>query len=107
MMDERMSAVALGRATLNYASAAGMLGDLMDVTVTVGNNIGLVDDDLADDFTGGGQGRQSVSGIVPGAGLVDDVLKGTVGGQPKKLLKLAPGSNLPFVTPMVNGLTSD
>lgn len=107
MADERMSAVALGRATLNYASSAGLLGDVLDVGVGFANNVGVLDDDLATAFTGGGQGRQSVSGMVPGLGMADDLLKGTVGGQFGKLPKLLPGSNLPMVTPLVNGLTAD
>jgi hypothetical protein len=107
MADERMSAVALGRATLNYASSAGLLGDVLDVSAGFANNIGVLDDDLATAFTGGGQGRQSASGLVPGIGMADDLMKGTVGGQFGKLPKLLPGSNLPFVTPLVNGLTPD
>lgn len=107
MADERMSAVALGRATLNYASSAGLLGDVLDVSAGFANNVGVLDDDLAHAFTGGGQGRQSVSGLVPGIGMADDLLKGTVGGQFGKLPKLLPGSNLPMVTPLVNGLTPD
>lgn len=107
LADERMSAVALGRATLNYASSAGLLGDVLDVGAGFANNVGVLDDDLATAFTGGGQGRQSVSGLVPGLGMADDLLKGTVGGQFGKLPKLLPGSNLPMVTPLVNGLTAD
>jgi hypothetical protein len=105
--DERMSAIALGRATLNYASSAGLLGDVLDVAAGFASNTGLIDEDLAVAFTGGGQGRQSVSGLVPGLGMADDLLKGTVGGQFEKLPKLLPGSNLPMVTPLVNGLTAD
>jgi hypothetical protein len=107
MVDERMSAVALGRATLNYASSAGILGDVMDIGSGALASSGLIDADLAKQVTGGGQGRQSASGIVPGLGMVDDLLKGTVGGQYGKLPKLLPGANLPFVTPLVNGLTPD
>jgi len=107
MADERMSAVALGRATLNYASAAGVLGDVLDVSAGFASNVGLIDPSLSKSLTGGGQGRQSVSGLVPGIGMADDLMKGTVGGQFGKLPKLLPGSNLPFVTPLVNGLTAD
>lgn len=105
--DERMSTVSLARATLNYASAAGLLGDVTDVSAGFASNVGVIDDDLASAFTGGGQGRQSVSGLVPGLGMADDLLKGTVGGQFQKLPKLLPGSNLPFITPLANGLTED
>lgn len=107
MMDERMNAVALGRATLNYASSAGILGDVMDIGSGALSSTGLLDPALAKSITGGGQGRQSASGIVPGLGMVDDLLKGTVGGQYGKLPKLLPGSNLPFVTPLVNGVTAE
>jgi len=107
MADERMSAVALGRATLNYASGAGLLGDVLDVSASGLSSAGLISDDLALPFTGGGQGRQSASGLVPGIGMLDDLLKGTVGGQYEKLPKLLPGSNLPFVTPLANGLSSE
>jgi len=105
--EKRMSGMALARATLNYASGAGLLGDFMDLGASGLSAGGILDEDQAAPFTGGGQGRQSASGLVPGLGMIDDVLKGTVGGQYEKLPKLLPGSNLPFVTPLVNGLSSD
>lgn len=107
MADERMSAMALGRATLNYASAAGMLGDLVDVSASIMSNVGILDPEVASQLTGGGRGRETVGSLVPGMGLVDDLLQGTVGGQYDKLPKLLPGSNLPMVVPIVNGVTAD
>lgn len=106
-MEKRMSGVALARATLNYASAAGLLGDFLDLSTAALAGSGLVDESVADALTGGGQGRQSTSGLVPSLGMADDILKGTVGGQYSKLVKLLPGSNLPYVGPIINGLTQE
>jgi len=105
--EKRMSAMSIARASLNYASSAGLLGDAMDVSAGFANNVGWLDDEDAIAFTGGGQGRQTASGIVPGLGMADDVLKGTVGGQFHKIPKLLPGSNLPFVQPLVTAIKPD
>lgn len=106
-VEERMNVAALTRATLNYASAAGLLGDFYDIGISTVAGSGLMDKETAKALTGAGQGRQSASGIVPGIGLADDLMKGTVGGDYARLLKTLPGNNLPYVTPLVHGITPD
>lgn len=104
--EERTNVAAMTRALMNYTSVSGLLPDMLDITTAFGNKVGLVSDDYAKDV--GVRGRQgSVSGLVPGVGVVDDAYRATLGGQFDKIPKLLPGANLPFVTPILNGLTQD
>ncbi|WP_221795936.1 hypothetical protein [Aquisediminimonas sediminicola] len=102
-----MSAVGMARATMNYASSAGLLGDVIDVGTSGLTSIGVMDKATAEGITGGGVGRQSTSGFVPGVGLVDDLLRGTMGGQVSKLPKLLPGANLPYMVPFITAMEPD
>lgn len=104
--DRNMSTMALTRATLNYASSAGLLGDFLDVTSVMGSKVGLIPEQYAT-VSGARTGSQGLGSVVPGLGMADDIYKGTLGAQFSKLPKMIPGSNLPFVTPLVNGLTPD
>jgi hypothetical protein len=81
-----------------------MLGDILDVGTGFASNVGALDKDTAAQVIGGGTGRQSTSGFVPGVGMIDDLMKGTLGGQFAKLPKLVPGANLPFVAPLITAI---
>lgn len=107
-IDKNTNAVSMARATLNYASASGLLGDIVDVGAGFGSAAGVLDDDLAQSMGARGQGRGDLIGgaIAPGVGLVEDLWTG-VHGDGKKLAKALPGSNLPYVTPLITGLTAD
>lgn len=105
-IDERTNALALARATMQYTSIAGLAPDLFDVAATFGSKVGLLPEWVAEDT--GVRGRQpGLQGLVPGVGVVNDGIQGTVGADFGKLVKLLPGSNLPFVTPIINGLTPE
>jgi hypothetical protein len=103
-----LSAMSLGRATMNYASSAGLLGDIIDVGGGFASDLGIMDDDLAPFIGARGQGRGTLIGgsVAPGVGLIEDVWKG-VHGNGKKLAKALPGSNLPYVSPLITGLTAE
>lgn len=105
--EKNLNTNALTRATLNYASSAGLLGDFLDITSTMGTKVGVLPKEYA---TASGARTGSTGGVgtlVPGIGMMDDLYKGTVGGQFKKLPKVLPGSNLPAVAPVISGLTPD
>lgn len=105
--EKNLNANALTRATLNYASSAGLLGDFLDITSTMGTKVGVLPKEYA---TASGARTGSTGGIgalIPGIGMMDDLYKGTVGGQFKKLPKVLPGANLPAVAPVISGLTPD
>ena len=101
------SPLALARATLNYASSAGLAGDIMDlgVSVAVGHSETAADA-LGDTYGHRAGGEQRLIGgvIAPGGGLAQDIYSGAT-GDPDKLLRVLPGSNLPYVAPMVTALS--
>lgn len=106
-LDRALNPLQVGRATLNYASASGLLGDILDVGAGFASDFGLVDDSLVP-FGARGQGRGGLVGgvIAPGIGLANDLWQG-VHGNGERLAKALPGANLPYVAPLVTGLSSD
>jgi len=105
-LEERTNALALARATMQYTSVSGLAPDALDLMSTFGSKVGVIPKDTAD--TMGIAGRPvATSGLIPVLGMTDKVYKGTVGADFDKLRQVLPGANLPFVTPIINGLTSE
>ena len=106
-LEQNLSPMALGRATMNYASLAGLSGDILDLGVSAFSNYG---GDFGEDFGAayGARGKRSdkfFGGVAaPGAGLADDVFAGVFERDPHKLLRSLPGSNLPYVSPLIFSL---
>ena len=105
--DTNLTPQAMARATLNYASSAGLLGDILDIGGGFASDYGLIDPDTIPTMGARGQGKgQLIGGVVaPGVGLVEDIWDGSHGNG-KKLAKALPGANLPFVQPVITGLTN-
>lgn len=96
-LDRELSPVALGRATMNYVSSVGLLPDVLDIGSSV----------VGADITGGRAGNTSplVGGqIVPAAGVVNDVWRAAQTKDPHRMVKLLPGSNLPYLQGAINQL---
>jgi hypothetical protein len=115
--ERHLNVGAISRATLNYASSAGLLGDVLDVgTSFTGSVTGT---DLGQSYGARGGGRGSLLGGVaaPGVGLIEDVWAGATNlrnGEGEwrehsldKLRRALPFANLPYVQPAVNALTDD
>ncbi|MBX7488841.1 transglycosylase SLT domain-containing protein [Qipengyuania sp. GH25] len=101
------SPLALTRATMNYASSAGLAGDILDLGVGMATGwIDPLDEALGDTYghRAGGDTRLLGGVAAPGAGLAQDLYSGTFGGDPDRLLRALPGSNLPYVAPLVSTL---
>lgn len=108
-----MSPLALGKATLNYVSATGMLNDLLDVGTGVAGGWY----EYAADTEGpswlkqlaGGQfgNRKEVVGgqFAPALGVINDFAQG-VAGRPENLADVIPGGRLPMVIPLLKGAGS-
>lgn len=105
--EENANPLALARATINYASASGLLGDTTDVAAIMAYNYG---GEPGKHFGGtlnprGSSGDKLVGGIIaPGVGLVNELAQGILSGNPKKIIKSLPGSNNPIIAPGVNAL---
>jgi len=122
--DKHLNVAALGRAVMNYSSAMGVAPDMLDIGTGIGSKIGLMPAQLDNDL--GTRGRQSDFGsLVPAIGYLNNSYKGVfnaaegAGGvvglnqkpnSTQKLanaLKLLPGASLPYVAPLINGVTPD
>lgn len=105
-----LSPLALGKATLNYVSATGMLNDVLDVgTGVAGGWYEYATDTGAPDWVrklaGGqlGNRREIVGGqLAPALGVVNDFAQG-VQGRPENLADVLPGGRLPYVLPLLKG----
>lgn len=108
-----LSPLALGKATLNYVSATGMLNDVLDVGTGVAGGWY----EYAMDTQGptwlkslaGGQfgNRKEVIGgqFAPSLGVINDFAQG-VAGKPENLADVIPGGRLPMVIPLLKGAAS-
>ncbi|MBD2841503.1 transglycosylase SLT domain-containing protein [Erythrobacter rubeus] len=106
-LENNLKPLALTRATLNYASTAGLSGDIMDLGVSFASNYGGdLGESLSDSYGVRGKRADRLFGgvVAPGAGLADDLFGGTIGGDPHKLIRSLPGSNLPYVAPFITAL---
>lgn len=97
-LDRRLSPYALGMATLNYASMSGYLSDILNFSTATVDAVsgGSASEALGRNPRGSGGGF--VDQVVPAAGWVNDVFS----GNPHKVVKALPFSNLPFVQPFIN-----
>jgi hypothetical protein len=104
-IDEQLDPMAIGRATLNYASSSGVLGDILDIGTSAAAGWGILDKETIPFAGGRGQGKgQLIGGVVaPSVGLAQDLYEGVL-GNPKKLVKALPGANLPYMVPLVTGV---
>lgn len=95
-LDRELSPLAFGRSTMNYISSVGVLPDVLDIAsgLTGGH------------ITGGRAGNQTFVGgqILPAAGVVNDVYKAAQERDPHRMVKLLPGSSIPYLQVGVNAL---
>ena len=104
--EENTGGLAMTRAVMNYASASGLAGDILDIGATFTANIGgEYGTALGDSY--GVRGKQTdkfIGGVVaPSAGLANDLWGGVIGADPKKIMRSVPGGNLPYVSPFIQG----
>ncbi|ALF01678.1 internal virion protein [Caulobacter phage Percy] len=120
-IEDKMKWEAVARNVMNYGSSFGLTGDIIDVGATYATSFR---DSPAAEFagrmgTGGKYGGGSLLGntVAPGLGVIEDVWQGshqladrtdgTAGAGWRKLAKVLPGSNLPFVQPMFNAFEDE
>lgn len=108
-LDQVLTPGAFARATMNYASASGLLGDVLDVGGGFANTLGGDGgEELASMVGARGQGQNQLVGgvIAPGVGMLQDMWQAAHGDE-KKLMKALPGANLPYVAPLINVINTD
>jgi hypothetical protein len=106
-LDDNLSPLAVTRATLNYASMAGLSGDIMDLGIgTFSNYGGDWGEALGESYGPRGKRSDLLAGgaVAPSAGLAQDLFSGVFSGDSHKIIRSLPGSNLPYVSPFVTAL---
>lgn len=107
--DDHLTPLALARASMNYAAASGLLGDIMDVGGGFASSYGGDTGEAIQKALGGrsDSGGKLFGGVIaPGMGLAEDLWAGAHGNG-EKLLKAMPFANLPYTAPLVNLVTQD
>ena len=105
-LEQRLSFYNLARATMNYVAATGLAGDFLDAGRALtgadfmGNERGN---------TGGAGAKRFIGNMVaPALGTADDLWKAVQntkkGTDPTELVKVLPGSRLPYLMPAINAL---
>lgn len=97
----------LVRALMNYSSLSGLSGDILELTTSVAGGWATLADKQGGkefkEFMGAGQQSASVGRSIPVAGTVDSAIKVLSGkADLHTALKQLPGSNLPFMIPVIN-----
>lgn len=84
----------LARATLNYASLGGLMGDIVDAGAAVS---GL-------EMSGARTGQTTATSNIPAVGAVDGAVRAITNRDLSGMVKALPGGNTVFLTPVANGL---
>lgn len=105
-LNKRLSFYNMARATMNYVAATGLAGDFLDA----GQAISGADFEGNSRGGSGGAGAKRFIGnmVAPALGTADDVWKAVqntkTGTDPTELIKVLPGSRLPYLMPAINML---
>lgn len=104
-LEERLTPMAVTRATLNYVTSSGMVGDFIDLTSAV------LPEALGVKPTGGRSGVESDfvgNYVLPASSLVNDIWK--YAQSPTELddaAKILPFSRMPYIVPLMNATKSE
>jgi hypothetical protein len=102
-LKENLTIASMARATAGYASASGYAGDIFDVGAGFAG--GWFGTDVGQSVGVRGQGQGSITGLIPGLGMAEDGWR-AMHGDTHKMSKLLPFGNLPYVQPVISGVTA-
>lgn len=85
----------LARAVLNYTSISGLSGDVLDAGFAV----------MGGEASGVRSGSSSALGNIPALGYIESGAKVIKEKDAREAIRMLPGGNLPFITPVLNHLT--
>lgn len=94
-LEKQLHPAMLARAVLNYTSLSGLAGDVLDAGASL---TGL-------EASGVRGGSGSVLGNIPSLGYIESGAKVLTQRDAREAIRMLPGGNLPFLTPVVNTLT--
>lgn len=91
-LDQQLSLNMLGRATLNYASMSGLLGDILDSGAALAGY----------EMSGVRGGGKNFADNVPAIGYVNSTVSAVRDKDPRDMIRALPGGNLPWLMPIFN-----
>lgn len=95
-----MNPVALARATMNYSSLSGLMGDVVDAGTGIWAGWG---DDGTKELLGARQQASGVGNIIPALGMADAAIKTATGkGSIYNTMKQLPFGSLWYMVPIIN-----
>lgn len=94
-LETQLHPAMLARAVLNYTSISGLSGDVLDAGASV----------LGYEASGVRGNSGSVLGNIPSLGYLESAGKVVKDKDPREAIRMLPGGNLPFITPLVNAAT--
>lgn len=94
-LETQLQPMMLARAVLNYTSLSGLAGDVLDAGAAL----------TGAEVTGVRTGNSSPLGTVPALGYVESGVKAVTQRDAREAIRMLPGGNLPYITPIVSGLT--
>lgn len=96
-LETQLHPAMLARAVLNYTSISGLSGDILDAGASAAGYEG----------SGVRTGNGSVLGNIPTLGYIESAGKVFKQRDPKEAIRMLPGGNLPYLTPVVNAAAQD
>lgn len=96
-LETQLHPAMLARAVLNYTSISGLAGDVLDAGASF----------TGYEATGVRSGSASALGNIPSLGYLESGAKVFKQRDAREAIRMLPGGNLPFLTPVVNAAASD
>lgn len=94
-LEKQLTPAMLARATLNYTSISGLAGDVLDAGAALSGM----------EATGVRGGTGSALGVIPSLGYIESGARAVTKRDAREAIRMLPGGNLPFLTPVVNVAT--
>lgn len=96
-LESQLHPAMLARAVLNYTSISGLAGDVLDAGASF----------TGYEASGVRSGSSSALGNIPSLGYLESGAKVFKQRDAREAIRMLPGGNLPFLTPIVNAAASD
>lgn len=96
-LETQLHPAMLARAVLNYTSISGLAGDILDAGASF----------TGYEASGVRSGSSSALGNIPSLGYIESGAQVFKERDAKEAIRMLPGGNLPFLTPIVNAAASD
>lgn len=103
-VESQLDPLVLGRALFNYGALTGLSSDMFDVGIAgLGTFEGVTGTNIDIDRSNvRGISDGDIAGVIPAAGYVNQLMRSVTSGDVDALLRMFPGSNIPYLVPLFN-----